>query len=209
MAARLPTGIKTLDRQLDGGIPPGSLVVVNAPPISQSELILQQVVQERNTLYVTIERQKADVQDNFESELLETNQLVIRHPNLDSPLDNTRDALRQVTNQANIIIDSSKLLELADDQARYINFLNELTTQLTNTNSIAFIHCIEGSNTPELRDTTLQMADIVLDLAVDTTGDRVENKLSVPKFRGGAALKDNIKLELRDEVRVDTSRDIA
>lgn len=209
MTSRLTTGIEALDRELDGGIPPGTLVAVYAPAISQAELILQRVVEERNTLYVTLEREKPDVKKHFESELLNSNQLVIRHPGLDSPLDNTRDALRQVTNQANIIIDTTEMLEDFDEQPRYINFLNELTTQLENTESIAVVHCIKGDNEPVQRDTTLQMADIVLDLSVDTTGDRIENKLSVPKFRGGAALKNNIKLELRDEVRVDTSRDIA
>lgn len=209
MSDRLATGIGVLDRELDGGIPPGSLVAVSAPPVSQSELILQRVVEERNTLYVTIERQTKDVEESFSDEILDSNQLVIRHPNLDSPLDNTRDVLRQITNQANVIIDSTKMLEQSEEQARYIKFLNELTTQLDNTDSIGIIHCIKGSDEPALRDTTLQMADIVLDLSVDITGDRVENKLSVPKFRGGAALKENIKLELREEVRVDTSRDIA
>lgn len=209
MAGRLATGIEALDRKLDGGVPAGSLVAVYAPPISQSELILQCIVEERNTLYITLERQKADVQKPFDDETLESNQLVVRQPGLGSPLDNTRDALRQVTNQANIIVDSIKMLELADDQARYINFLNELTTQLKNTESVAFLHCVKGKTEPDLRDTTLQMTDIVLDLDVDVEGDRVQNKLSVAKFRGGRALKDNIKLELRDEVRVDTSRDIA
>jgi KaiC/GvpD/RAD55 family RecA-like ATPase len=73
----------------------------------------------------------------------------------------------------------------------------------------AHLHCLDGHGVPELRDTTEHMADIVFELDTRVKGDRVENRLAVPKFRGGQALADVIKLELADEVEIDTSRDIA
>lgn len=210
MAERLPTGIDVLDRQIEGGIPPGSVVALQAPPNSQSELILQEIAEQRNTLYLSMEREKLDVQKHFPDSVIDSKQLVVRHPSLDQPLSNARDALRQVTNQANIVIDTMQLLETNDDRpSNYIGFLNELFTQLDDTNSIAVLHCIKGHGTCGFRDTTLQMADIVIDLTVDASGEKVETQMSIPKFRGGAALKENIKLELIDEVKVDTSRDIA
>ena len=53
------------------------------------------------------------------------------------------------------------------------------------------------------------MADVVFQLETTVEGDRIENRLAVPKFRGGRAMSDVIKLELSDEVDIDTSRDIA
>jgi hypothetical protein len=46
-------------------------------------------------------------------------------------------------------------------------------------------------------------------LNIEVNGDRIENRLAVPKFRGGRALTDIIKLELAESVSIDTSRDIA
>jgi hypothetical protein len=53
------------------------------------------------------------------------------------------------------------------------------------------------------------MADVVFDLETRVGSDTVENRLTVPKFRGGRALPEVIKLELEDGVDIDTSRDIA
>jgi hypothetical protein len=53
------------------------------------------------------------------------------------------------------------------------------------------------------------MADLILDLRTRINGTTLESHLAVPKFRGGRALSDTIKLELAERVRVDTSRDIA
>jgi hypothetical protein len=53
------------------------------------------------------------------------------------------------------------------------------------------------------------MADVVFDLSTDFEGSEVENRLAVPKFRGGTALDETIKLKLAEGVTVDTSRDIA
>jgi hypothetical protein len=60
-----------------------------------------------------------------------------------------------------------------------------------------------------LRDSTEHFADVVFELKTTTQGDEVENKLAIPKFRGGRAPNDIIKLDLMEEVSIDTSRDIA
>jgi len=55
---------------------------------------------------------------------------------------------------------------------------------------------------------TEQVADVIFDLRTTVTGTEM-NRLIVPKFRGGAALEEPLKLKLTDTVSVDTSRDIA
>jgi hypothetical protein len=56
---------------------------------------------------------------------------------------------------------------------------------------------------------TEHVADVVFQLHTEYSGDTVETRLAVPKFRGGRALSETIKLELAESVRIDTSRDIA
>ena len=87
--------------------------------------------------------------------------------------------------------------------------MNDLQNHIFNTNSLAILHCLEGRSVPPLRDTTEHFADVTFYLETDITGDEVENRLSIPKFRGGRAPSDTIKLDLVEEVSIDTSRDIA
>jgi hypothetical protein len=50
---------------------------------------------------------------------------------------------------------------------------------------------------------------VVRRLDQTVTPDAVESTLVVSKFRGGRALTEPITLELTDNVRVDTSRNVA
>ena len=62
MTGRLSTGIDILDRQLDGGIPPGSIVLLAADPASQSELFPYELTAARATTYLTTIRSAPAVQ---------------------------------------------------------------------------------------------------------------------------------------------------
>jgi len=55
VTGRLSTGVDILDRQLDGGIPPGSIVLLAADPASQSELFLYELAGVRATLIGNVE----------------------------------------------------------------------------------------------------------------------------------------------------------
>jgi DNA repair protein RadA/Sms len=50
---------------------------------------------------------------------------------------------------------------------------------------------------------------VIFDLRTTVTSAEIVNRLVVPKFRGGAALEEPLKLKLTDSVSIDTSRDIA
>ncbi len=74
--------------------------------------------------------------------------------------------------------------------------------------SLAIVQCLDGRDGHrfEIRPST---SPTWCSANTTTNGDEVENRLAVPKFRGGRAPTDIIKLNLVEEVRVDTSRDIA
>lgn len=208
MPPLLPTGIDVLDRLLDGGIPAGSVVVLSASPASQSELILYQLTAARRTLYLSTIRSPAAITDAFERTKTPIGNPNVREVPGDAPLDHAARMLRTLPERSTLILDPIDPLERLDEH-RYRHFMNELQTHMINTESVAFLHGIEGRNVPSLRDTTEYMADVVFDLETQVTGDSLENRLAVPKFRGGRAMDEPIKLQLREQVSIDTSRDIA
>lgn len=210
MSARLPTGIDLLDRELEGGIPAGSIIAFAAEPASQSELLLYELTSTRGTLYLSAGRSDQAVRDGLERTPVETGNPTIRHVGAEGePLDQAQQLIRALPESANLIIDPADVLETRDPE-RYRNFLNELQTQMVNTQGLAILHCLDGENQPPTnRDFTKYMADVVFELETKLNGDQLENRLTVPKFRGGGALTEAIKLDLVETVAIDPSRDIA
>jgi len=207
MADRLPTGISVLDRQLDGGIPSGSILLLSADPVSQSESLLYEIAAERGTLYVTTVRSEQAVRDAVNRYRGGIDRLTIRDAGDYPPIDNATRLVKDLPESSNLLVDVVDPLEEADP-TRYRAFLNELQTHMVNTGSIAVLHAMHR-DPPDNRALTEHMADVVFDLQTDTSGSQIVNRLAVPKFRGGGALEETIKLQLTDGVTIDTSRDIA
>jgi KaiC/GvpD/RAD55 family RecA-like ATPase len=207
-AGRLRTGMEILDRRLDGGIPPGSIVALVAEPSSQAELLLYQLTDVRGSLYLTTERDEQAAQDAIRATQAPVGDPTVRGVTGSEPLDRASKLIRALPEEANLIVDTVDPLERSE-RDRYRTFINEVRNHMVTTGSLAFLHCLDGNEPPPNRDTTEHMADVVFDLETSIRGTDLVNRLSVPKFRGGSALTDTIKLELTDQVAVDTSRDIA
>jgi KaiC/GvpD/RAD55 family RecA-like ATPase len=207
-SARLETGIEILDRRLNGGIPPGSVVAMTASPFGNAELLLYELTAARGSLYLTTERTEQAVSDAIEATAAPVGDPTIRDITGSEPLDQANRLFRALPQGANLIIDTANPLERTEP-TRYRTFLNDLRTHMVNTDSVAFVHCLEGHHVPENRDTTEHMADVIFNLDTEIDGANVSNRLAVPRFRGGRALTETIKLELAERVAVDTSRDIA
>ncbi|MFB6169598.1 MAG: RAD55 family ATPase [Haloarculaceae archaeon] len=205
---RLQTGIDVLDRKLNGGLPAGSIVALSAPPASQAELFLYELTATRATLYLSLDRSRDAVADTFESTPTQTGSPTIRDVSGEAPLDNAAKLVTALPESSNLILDPVNVLE-EQDKPRYRSFMNELQNHIQNTGGLAILHCLDSYEPPKGRDTTLHMADVVFELSTEQSGDQIENRLAVPKFRGGRALRDVIKLELTERVSIDTSRDIA
>jgi KaiC/GvpD/RAD55 family RecA-like ATPase len=209
MTNRLRTGIDVLDRKLDGGIPAGSIVALSASPASQAELFLYELTATRGTLWLSLNRTGEAVRDSIENTPAETGDPTVRHISGEAPLDNAGKLVSALPETSNLIVDPLDVLESQEPPSRFRSFMNDLQNHIFNTNSLAILHCLEGRSVPPLRDTTEHFADVMFHLQTDIKGDEVENRLSIPKFRGGHAPSDTIKLDLVEEVSIDTSRDIA
>lgn len=208
MADRLRTGIDVLDRKLEGGIPAGSIVALVARPASQAELFLYELTATRGTLYLSLDRTDDAVADSIDRAPTRTGDPTVRDVAGEAPLDNAAKLVSALPESSNLIVDPLDVIE-RQEPPRFRNFMNDLQNHIYNTGSLALLHCLDGREIPPLRDTTEHMADIVFQLDTRIKGDRIENRLAIPKFRGGTAIPDVIKLELSEEVAIDTSRDIA
>lgn len=208
MASRLPTGITVLDRRLGGGLPAGSIVLFTADPASQSELLLYELTAARGTLYLTTVRSPQAVQNAVDRFAGRTGNPTVRDIAGDAPLDHANRLIGDLPSSANLIIDITDPLE-DRETTRYRSFLNRLQTHMTNTGGLAMLHAMKGDFTSQNRNFTKHMADVVFDLRTEVKGTEIENRLAVPKFRGGRALDETIKLRLAESVSIDTSRDIA
>ncbi|EMA24931.1 MULTISPECIES: RAD55 family ATPase [Haloarcula] len=209
MANRLRTGIDVLDRKLDGGIPAGSIVVLSAQPASQAELFLYELTATRGTLWLSLDRTAESVIASIEQTPANTGDPTVRHISGEAPLDNAGKLVSALPETSNLIVDPLDVLEAQEPHSRFRAFMNDLQNHIVNTGSLAIVHCLDGRDVPPLRDTTEHFADVVFQLNTTTAGDEVENRLAIPKFRGGRAPTDIIKLNLVEEVSIDTSRDIA
>jgi hypothetical protein len=209
MVNRLHTGIDVLDRKLGGGIPEGSMVALCAQPASQAELFLYELTATRGTLYLSLDRTAAAVTNSIEQTPTETGDPTVRHISGEAPLDNAGKLVSALPETSNLIIDPLDVLESQEPPSRFRSFMNDLGNHIDNTGSLGIVHCLDGREVPPLRDTTEHFADVVFQLDTVTTGDEVENRLAIPKFRGGRAPTDVIKLDLVEQVSIDTSRDIA
>ncbi len=208
MVGRLETGIDVLDRKLEGGLPPGCVVAYTADPASQSELLLYELTAARGTLYLSTERSVASVTHAIEASSADVGSPTVRHLGTDDILGEATRLVGALPEGANLIIDTMDMVERTDRKA-YVSFLNDLKERMLETGSIAILHCLKGVNEPENRASTEHMVDAVFDLRTTVGATELENNLTIPKFRGGGAPTETIKLELSDEVAIDTSRDIA
>lgn len=205
-ADRLSTGIEELDRALDGGVPHGRLVALVTSPGVQSKLLLQRLLAQRETLYITTDSPEWEVRKDIDPEV-GVGDVVIKEYSPEELLSSQADVLEEMAPESNLVIDSVNELELVSRE-RYRSFLSTIKRVLYETGSMGVLYGVSVDH-ESARDMTLRRADIVWRLETTIADAEIENRLYVPKFKGGAAMTDAVKLLLTDEVRVDTSRDIA
>jgi len=208
MADRLATGIPALDRKLDGGLPRGGLSTLTAAPDSQSELLLSQLAIGQETAYISTERPASSVRTAMEDNGVNAADLTIYDVSCETPILDSIRYVREYVDQDLVVVDPVDVLEAAGHD-QYREFLAELGNRMETTGGTAVLYGLVGGAIPAGRTLTTYMADVVLNLETTVEDESIRNRLTVPKFRGGAAFDESLRLELTERVGVDTSRDIA
>lgn len=211
----MTTGIEDLDRLLGGGVPPGRLLAFSAPSDTQGELLVKQLMAAHDSLYLStlrpeweVEASLADYLQQAGGELAGATETRAEHLDPKTRLRETASYLDRLETPVMVVMDAAD--EFEDVAVReYADFLSHVKRRLWNTGSVGLMYCIDQPAPPANRQITLRMADIVWQLRRSISSENIEYLLDVAKFRGGRALTEPIKLELTDEVRVDTSRDIS
>ncbi len=208
---KLSTGIEILDNPeyLEGGFPKGSVVTLMADPIATAELFLYDLAETRKTHYFTTSRPKAAIEASLDQmdRAMETINIVDLYAT-DGPVNEAINALDEVGENENIIFDHMT------DVARYDRFervLNEVYEVTSNTDSIAYLYVITPTDA-ELTYSENKIpyaSDVVMQMKTAVEGEKVENRLSITKLRGMTPPEKTIKLNIGEEVEIDTSRDIA
>lgn len=204
---RFSTGLPFLDRRIDGGLAAGCLLALTAPPQSQSELLLRQLIQTRRTVYVSLIRPATEVEMWASTGGKTAPDLTVIDATPQSVLDESDPLEELLVPECFVVIDRANGLEQVE-RAEYLAFLDRLKATLTDTDSVGVLHCTHRDPTPPRRGLTLDRADQVWQLELLPLSREIKNRLLVTKARYGRALREPIDILLTDRVQVDTSRRI-
>ncbi|HTY91356.1 MAG TPA: ATPase domain-containing protein [Methanocella sp.] len=229
--ARLPTGVDILDRNLNGGLPSGALVYFSANPKSMPEVFLFELTIPRKTYYITTHKNPRYIKRHmmeldFESNNVEFIDLhdeyyhKILHDTPDRQwaskklvqyINEWLDSLK-IRNEKNftIIFDSfSFLLEVGIESDTLKPILDKIYDIINDGNSICYLMMIKGIHHESVENRVQYWCDVIFDIDLERKGDKIINKLTLPKIRGMSPITDFIKFRVTDRITIDTSRDIA
>jgi hypothetical protein len=208
-APTFSTGVGYLDAQFGGGIPAGGIIALIAPPDAQSETLFAEFAAAEPLLYAsTITSDTDDLRDRIGPSHADPVDLQVEHFDPETLLSDPDECLESVPESTVLSIDPIDVIESSPTE-QYLAVLNTLSARLREIGSIAFLHCLDGDETPSNRALTCKRADHVWRLRQAFHEDTLETKLVVPKSRSGDTVTESITLVLTDRVTVDTSRNIA
>ncbi len=228
------TGIEVLDRTLGGGLPSGSVTYIYADAKSMAEVFLYQFTQARKTYYFSNERRPQYVLHDIGNFGFKTSDIVfvdiyseyyftahgemvdnVGNEFVDAKIVefteyNLKRILAEGEEDINIIFDTfSFYLNLKVNPGlikRLINIIYETTKNL---NCLSFLYGLKDSHQKNLENEILKSCDVIFDVELEKTSDKISNRLSIPKLRGRTPTIEMIRFKVGDGVQIDTTKDIA
>lgn len=228
------TGIEILDRTLGGGLPSGSVTYIYADAKSMAEVFLYQFTQARKSYYFSNERRPMYVMRDIKSFDFKTSDITfvdiyseyyftahgemvdnVGNEFVDAKIVefteyNLKKILAEEEEDINIIFDSfSFYLNLKVNPGiikRLINIIYESTKEL---NCLSFLYGLKDTHDKNLENEILKSCDVIFDVDLDKSSDKISNRLSIPKIRGRVPTVEMIRFKVGDGVQIDTTKDIA
>ncbi|WP_048092930.1 DUF7125 family protein [Geoglobus acetivorans] len=225
----LSTGITLLDKRLGGGVPAGSMVCVYANPISMPEAFLYQFASSTVSYYFTTSRLPKFILEDMESLALEvgnvnfidvysryylsdTGGFIVEDQYRDRDIfDFIDEKLSSIdTDECAIIFDNlSFFLNLHVPPGLKEWLVNKIYHTTKNLNAVAYCYMIKGSHPKEIENMVINLSDVVFDIDSEKAGDKMVNRLGIPKMRKMKPIDETFRYYISEGVQIDTSKDIA
>ena len=228
------TSISILDRTMGGGLPSGSVVYIFADPKSMAEIFLYQFTQARKTYYFSNERRPAYVMRDIKNygfkpgnvtfvDIYSAYYLTAQGEMVDNVgnefvdakiVEFTESTLKKIQAQEesdiNIIIDSfSFYLSLNVNVGVIKRLINTIYETSKHLNCLSFLYGLKDSNQNKIECEILKACDVIFDVELEKTGDKLINRLSIPKLRGRIPTMEMVKFRVGEGIQIDTTKDIA
>ncbi len=227
---KLCTGIGGLDRELSGGIAPGSLVAIKAGPATQGEDLFQQAIGLRPTLYLSTLRESKAVETHlsdvdkalFVEDIRKTKAMdndafkeLTGTRGYSSPMegkaetiDRAYELIDKIDRKMNVILDPANPLEATEEKNAYQELINKFKSKILDTGGLGIIHCVTLGDVPPLRDMTLAISDVVIELELVSATNKQQYQLTMPKNRNGEPMLTETEVVFGTDVFIDETRNI-
>ncbi len=221
---RKSTGIEMLDRYLNGGLPGGSVVLFSTDPKSMSEVFLYHFATARKSYYFATDRDPKYIKQNILDFGLSTDNITFidvygqYHKKSGGSANSKRDKeiikyfsdelekLRKYKDFTCVIDTFSFFLELDSSYGRMKELIDQIYDITKETDSVSYLYILKGVHDPKVVNTISNTCDIIFDIESERVGDKVTNKLIIPKIRGMfPAPTQLIKYQIREDIQIDTS----
>ncbi len=213
MGKRLGTGISDLDKRLNGGLPPGSIITCTVDSRLQSELFLHRLIAEHDSAYISTIGNEESIKSEFSKSDIEIDisDVAIGYASPDATLQNVKSNMEQMNQKELIVVNSVNDLEDIDPSNRgsYQDLLNWMQNLNRWTNCVVLFNRYDTDGSGEFEYVTNSISDMLIEIEEHLDGDKIVNYMHIPKHRGGRTLNERLKVNLRGKVSIDTSRDIA
>lgn len=128
--------------------------------------------------------------------------------NEDEMLDTVYGNIEKVNQRMNVILDPVNPLEEAGNKDTYCEVLNRFKSKMLETGGLGVLHCITLDGSPSLRDVTLAISDVVIELELVSGTNRQQYQLTIPKNRGGTPMLEETEIKFGKDVWIDDTRNI-
>jgi KaiC/GvpD/RAD55 family RecA-like ATPase len=224
----LITGLPTLDKELEGGLYPGTLVYLMADSMTMAEIFLYQFIQQRNSYYVNTERRSEYIITNLKKYGYDESKInfIDMHKKYYEISDKlvgggeikdymTIDFLvKQLKSidakNINLIIDTITFFEHLEVKRNKLREMIDVIYDTTKkTEGLGFLYGLKGDKRSVIENEIINICDAVFDISLTKKSDKNITELTIPKARDRPIHGNVLKFKIEGGIIMDTSREIA
>jgi KaiC/GvpD/RAD55 family RecA-like ATPase len=224
----LSTGLPTLDKELDGGLMPGSLVYLMADSMTMAEIFLYQFIQQRSSYYVNTERKTEYIINNLKQFGYDQSKIKFidvheKYYDKGSKLLNggiIKDymildfLIKQLelieVKEINLIIDTITFFEhLQVKRSKFKEMVDVIYDTTKRTEGLGFLYGLKVEKRSIIEDELINICDAVFDVSLTKKTDKSTTELTIPKARDRHIHGNVLKFKIEGGIIMDTSREIA